>query len=301
MQLNGWVNKMTNSLLISEPPLQVIPSLAVALKSVDKAIILQQIHYWLQRSKNVENGHHWVFNTVKEWHQQFPWLAEKTVQRYLKDLCDKGLLITGNFNKANFDRTKWYRIDYHALDKLANSKGTDSPNGKEPVVPIQRDSVTQPIPEITHKTTQENNNIKSKSDNLDKPDYEQEFNFLWDHYPKGKKQGKQLALRSYKRWRKAHKANTFKQAKIQLKKYLKYIKVQHVQVQFIKAAKTWFANIDDEYDLSAQPVKASYKPIQKTVEKGTDWSKQRPEVDNSINADQLTDFFKSFEDKNGLT
>lgn len=293
---------MNNNLLISEPPLQVIPSLAVALKSVDKAIILQQIHYWLQRSKNIEDGHRWVFNTVKEWHQQFPWLAEKTVQRYLKDLCDKGFLITGNFNKANFDRTKWYRINYEALDKLANSKGTDSPNGKEPVVPIQRDSVTQPIPLEYTETTQENNNIKSKSDNLDKPDdYEQEFNFLWDHYPKGKKQGKQLALRSYKRWRKAHKANTFKQAKIQLKKYLEYIKVQHVQVQFIKAAKTWFANIDDEYDLSAQPVKASYKPIQKTVEKGTDWSKQRSEVDNSINADQLTDFFKSFEDKNGLT
>lgn len=292
---------MTNSLLISEPPLQVIPSLAVALKSVDKAIILQQIHYWLQRSKNIEDGHHWVFNSVKEWHQQFPWLAEKTVQRYLKDLCDKGLLITGNFNKANFDRTKWYRIDYHALDKLANSKGTDSPNGKEPVVPIQRDSVTQPIPLDYTENTHENNNIKSKSDNLDKPDYETEFNYLWDRYPKGKKQGKQLALRSYKRWRKAHKANTFKQAKIQLKKYLEYIKVQHVQIQFIKAAKTWFTNIDDEYDLSAPTVKASYKPIQKTVEKGTDWSKQKPEVDNSVNADKLTNFFKNFEDKNGLT
>lgn len=292
---------MTNSLLISEPPLQVIPSLAVALKSVDKAIILQQIHYWLQRSKNIEDGHHWVFNTVKEWHQQFPWLAEKTVQRYLKDLCDKGLLITGNFNKANFDRTKWYRINYQALDKLANSKGTDSPNGKEPVVPIQRDSVTQPIPLEYTETTQENNNIKSISDNLDKPDYEQEFNFLWNLYPKGKKQGKQLALRSYKRWRKSHKSNTFKQAKIQLKKYLKYIKVQHVQVQFIKAAKTWFGNIDDEYDISAPPVNQSYKPIQKTIEKGTDWSKQKPEVDNSINAEQLTDFFKKFEDKNGLT
>lgn len=292
---------MTNSLLISEPPLQVIPSLAVALKSVDKAIILQQIHYWLQRSKNIEDGHRWVFNTVKEWHQQFPWLAEKTVQRYLKDLCDKGLLITGNFNKANFDRTKWYRIDYHALDKLANSKGTDSPNGKEPVVPIQRDSLTQPIPLEYTETTQENNNIKSKSDNLDKPDYEQEFKYLWDHYPKGKKQGKQLALRSYKRWRKAHKANTFEKAKIQLTKYLEYIKMQHVQVQFIKAAKTWFGNIDDEYDLSASPVKPSYKPIQKTVEKGTDWSKQKPEVNNSVNADQLTDFFRDFENKNGLT
>lgn len=292
---------MTNSLLISEPPLQVIPSLAVALKSVDKAIILQQIHYWLQRSKNIEDGHHWVFNTVREWHQQFPWLAEKTVQRYLKDLCDKGLLITGNFNKANFDRTKWYRINYEALDKLANSKGTDGPNGKEPIVPIHWDSVTQPIPLEYTETTQENNNIKSKSDNLDKPDYEQEFNFLWNLYPKGKKQGKQLALRSYKRWRKSHKSNTFKQAKIQLKKYLKYIKVQRVQVQFIKAAKTWFGNIDDEYDISAPPVNQSYKPIQKTIEKGTDWSKQKPEVDNSINAEQLTDFFKKFEDKNGLT
>ena len=292
---------MTNSLLISEPPLQVIPSLAVVLKSVDKAIILQQIHYWLQKSKNIEDGHRWVFNTVKEWHQQFPWLAEKTVQRYLKDLCDKGLLITGNFNKANFDRTKWYRINYEALDKLANSKGTDGPNGKEPIVPIQRDSVTQPIPLEYTETTQENNNIKSKSDNLDKPDYEQEFNFLWNLYPKGKKQGKQLALRSYKRWRKSHKSNTFEQAKIQLKKYLKYIKVQHVQVQFIKAAKTWFGNIDDEYDISAPPVNQSYKPIQKTIEKGTDWSKQKPEVDNSINAEQLTDFFKKFEDKNGLT
>lgn len=292
---------MNNNLLISEPPLQVIPSLAVALKSVDKAIILQQIHYWLQRSKNIEDGHHWVFNTVKEWHQQFPWLAEKTVQRYLKDLCDKGLLITGNFNKANFDRTKWYRINYEALDKLANSKGTDSTNGKEPVVPIQRDSVTQPIPLEYTETTQENNNIKSKSDNLDQPNYEQEFNYLWDQYPKGKKQGKQLALRSYKRWRKSHKSNTFIQAKIQLKKYLKYIKVQHVQVQFIKAAKTWFGNIDDEYDLSAPPVNQSYKPIQKTIEKGTDWSKQKPEIDNSINAEQLTDFFKKFEDKNCLT
>lgn len=292
---------MNNNLLISEPPLQVIPSLAVALKSVDKAIILQQIHYWLQRSKNIEDGHHWVFNTVKKWHQQFPWLAEKTVQRYLKDLCDKDLLITGNFNKANFDRTKWYRINYQALDKLANSKGTDSPNGKEPIVPIQRDSVTQPIPLEYTETTQENNNIKSKSDNLDKPDYEQEFNFLWNLYPKGKKQGKQLALRSYKRWRKSHKSNTFKQAKIQLKKYLKYIKVQHVQVQFIKAAKTWFGNIDDEYDISAPPVNQSYKPIQKKIEKGTDWSKQKPEVDNSINAEQLTDFFKKFEDKNSLT
>lgn len=292
---------MTNqSLLISEPPLQVIPSLATILKSSDKAIMLQQIHYWLQRSNNVEEGHRWVFNSVKNWQKQFPWMKERTVQRYLRDLCDMGLLITGNFNKANFDRTKWYRIDYDALDKLVQSKCTNSTNGDVLTVPMEMYSLCQPIPidytETTHKT-----NNTSKSENLDRPDYKKEFETLWEHYPKGKKQGKQLALRSYTRWRKSHKDNTFDKAKLQLKKYLNYIKIQQVQTQFIKAAKTWFGNIDDEYDQSAKPVQVNYSQYNKRIEKGTDWSKKKPKVDDSVNTDKLTDFFKDFEDKNGLS
>lgn len=292
---------MTNQrLLISEPPLQVIPSLATILKSSDKAIMLQQIHYWLQRSTNIVDGHRWVFNTVKGWHEQFPWLAEKTVQRYLKDLCNKGLLITANYNKANFDRTKWYRIDYDALDKLTQSIGTDSPNGKGLPGPMERDYLAQPIP-IDYTLDYTLDNKTSKSENLDKPDYKKEFETLWEHYPKGKKQGKQLALRSYTRWRKSHKDNTFDKAKLQLKKYLNYIKIQHVQTQYIKAAKTWFGNIDDEYDQSAKPVQVNYSQYNKRVEKGTDWSKKKSKVDDSVNADKLTDFFKDFENKNGLS
>lgn len=307
---------MNDNLLISEPPMLFEPSLAKELGSSDKALILQQLHYWLNRSNNLHDGYRWVYNSIKDWHKQFSWIKERTLQNYFADLEKGGYIISGNFNKAKFDKTKWYRIDYDRLEKISNriteKQIIDEPKNDESnsrktdnriteKLPIDVPKNCQPIPEITHKTTQENNNIKSKSDNLDKPDYEQEFNFLWNLYPKGKKQGKQLALRSYKRWRKSHKSNTFKQAKIQLKKYLKYIKVQHVQVQFIKAAKTWFGNIDDEYDISAPPVNQSYKPIQKTIEKGTDWSKQKPEVNNSVNADQLTDFFRDFENKNGLT
>ena len=243
----------SKSLLISEPPLQVRARLAVALKYSDKAIILQQIHYWLQRSNNIVDGHRWVFNTAKGWQKQFPWITAKTVQRYLKDLCDRGLLITGNYNKANFDRTKWYRIDYDALDKLGNSIGTDSTNGKEPTVPMEGDSQYQPIPidytETTHKTTSLNNN-KFKSDNLNKTHYQEEFETLWQAYPKYKKQGKQIAFRSYCRWRKAGKANTFEKAQKQLSNYLKYLKLKNVKTEYIKAAKTWFANIDDEYDIT---------------------------------------------------
>ena len=290
----------SNGLLISEPPLQVIPSLAVALKSSDKAIMLQQIHYWLLRSKNIVDGHRWVFNTVKGWHEQFPWLAEKTVQRYLKDLCDRGLLITANYNKANFDRTKWYRIDYDALDNLTYSKGTDSPNGEGLTVPLERDSLTQPIPinytENTHKTT---NKVKSK--NLTAKELKQEFEKLWEQYPKYRKQGKQRACSSYTHWRKSSKDNTFEKAQEQLKKYLNHIKVQHVPTQFIKAAKTWFANIDDEYDQAPEQAKKNWR-TQKTVEKGTDWSsiKAKPESTSSADTGELKNFFVNLEKTNGI-
>ena len=52
------------TLLINEPPLQVLPSLAKKLNSVDKAIILQQMHYWLMKSTNVKEGHRWIYNSA---------------------------------------------------------------------------------------------------------------------------------------------------------------------------------------------------------------------------------------------
>lgn len=302
---------MNNSknLLISEPPLQVIPSLAVALKNSDKAIILQQIHYWLQRSNNIVDGHRWVFNTAKGWQKQFPWITAKTVQRYLKDLCDRGLLITANYNKANFDRTKWYRIDYDALDKLGNSIGTDSPNGKGLTVPMEGDSQYQPIPIDYTENTHKNTNMV-KSNNLTAKELKEEFEKLWDQYPKYRKQGKQRACSSYTHWRKSSKDNTFEKAQNQLNKYLNHIKVQHVPTQFIKAAKTWFANIDDEYDQA--PKQANSFGRQKYIETapnsqidlGSNKTKTNTSTStnsaDSIDNTELKQFFTNLEKNNGL-
>ena len=59
------------SLLISEPPLIVLPSLA-RLVGLNEAIILQQVHYWLQRSSNIKDGHRWVYNSYPNWYKQMP-------------------------------------------------------------------------------------------------------------------------------------------------------------------------------------------------------------------------------------
>lgn len=107
-------------LLIDEQPLQCQPSLAAVLGSADEAIVLQQLHYWLSRTNNVQSdGHKWIYNSMNDWLKQFPWIRSRnTLSSYFNDLEDRGLVVTGNFNKAKFDKTKWYRIDYDALSKL---------------------------------------------------------------------------------------------------------------------------------------------------------------------------------------
>ncbi|MCR1903353.1 hypothetical protein NSA11_05315 [Lactobacillus taiwanensis] len=115
----------SSSLLINEAPLQVLPSLAVALKNINEAIMLQQIQYWLQKSKNEYKGRKWIYNTINKWHEQFPWLTDRSIKARFDSLRKKGIIITANLNKNSFDRTNWYSIDYDALDKLLDDENQE--------------------------------------------------------------------------------------------------------------------------------------------------------------------------------
>lgn len=110
-----------SKLLLNERPLIVLPSLAESLGSVDKAIILQQLNYWVKKSKNYHDGRSWVYNSMESWAKQFPWIKSKTtIKKHFKDLKKLGLVLTGNFNQYSFDRTTWYTIDYEALEKFSD-------------------------------------------------------------------------------------------------------------------------------------------------------------------------------------
>lgn len=107
-----------SNLLFDERPLVVQPKLAEMLQDLDEAVILQQVHYWIQKNNNIRDGYSWVYNSMANWQKQFPWIAIATLKRKFKSLEDKDLLITANYNKAKFDKTKWYRINYSALDEI---------------------------------------------------------------------------------------------------------------------------------------------------------------------------------------
>ncbi|CAK1221949.1 hypothetical protein [Fructobacillus evanidus] len=165
----------SSKLLIQESPMQFQPSLAKLLGSSDRAIVLQQIHYWMERSGKEFDGKTWVFNTIGDWENQFIWMSESTVKRTLKFLTDENFLITGNYNKQKFDKTKWYTIDYERLnsalgqfeqiDKSKTSNRTGQFDPMEDVnlerseqvnlTPSEQVNLTRPIPLDYQETNQE--------------------------------------------------------------------------------------------------------------------------------------------------
>ncbi len=116
-------------LLIAEPPLLVLPSLAVQV-GLNEAIFLQQLHYWLQgKAAKERDGRVWIYNTYEEWHQQLPFWSVMTIRRIVGGLEQQGIVrSTTRYNQHRVDRTKWYTIDYAVLDRLVTPEVSESPD-----------------------------------------------------------------------------------------------------------------------------------------------------------------------------
>ncbi len=108
---------MASKLLIDDYPIQVLPKLAVEI-GLNEAIILQQIHYWLNQSKHFYDGKKWIYNTYEDWNEQFPFWSVMTIRRTITSLEKQNLIISANYNKAGFDKTRWYSIDYEEVESV---------------------------------------------------------------------------------------------------------------------------------------------------------------------------------------
>ncbi len=147
-------------LLIAEPPLLVLPSLAVQV-GLNEAIFLQQLHYWLQgKAAKERDGRVWIYNTYEEWHQQLPFWSVMTIRRIVGGLEQQGIIhSTTRYNQHRVDRTKWYTIDYAALDQLVAPRVSELPdhviNVNSPSdqdEPLQAFDVNSSRPETSTKT-----------------------------------------------------------------------------------------------------------------------------------------------------
>ncbi|BEP28792.1 hypothetical protein [Helicovermis profundi] len=89
---------------------------------LNESILLLQIEYWISLSSNVKEGYVWTYQSASSIKKLFKFYSPSTINRILKNLIDKGLIIEGNYNKLKFDRTRWFRLNYANLSKLKSIK-----------------------------------------------------------------------------------------------------------------------------------------------------------------------------------
>lgn len=150
-----------SKLLIHEPPLQVLPSLAAAI-GLNEALVLQQVHY---RSLRAKDG--WVEQNVGQWRDEFPFWSERTIKRVFASLREQGAV---EVEKAidPLDQTNRYRVRYEAL-----------PGGQ--VGPVEGDNIAQMWPDGTGQPgpvsigSSEKDNDKKKDNDVVSPLVEDAF------------------------------------------------------------------------------------------------------------------------------
>lgn len=112
-----------SNLLINEPPLQVLPSLANRI-GLNEAIVLQQVHYWLPHAKTKYNGKMWIYKTFERWYEQdFKFWSKRTIERIFKKLTDMGLLLVEKLADNKQNRVNFYTINYEELNRISADLG----------------------------------------------------------------------------------------------------------------------------------------------------------------------------------
>jgi hypothetical protein len=111
-----------------------------------EAVLLKHLYFWIKKNEannqNYYEGYYWTYNSIKAFGLLFPYSSEKKIRYALKRLEDEGIIITGNFNKSNYDRTQWYAFTEKGYSIMQNCQIdlTKSTNGD--------DHFVKPIPNI---------------------------------------------------------------------------------------------------------------------------------------------------------
>lgn len=128
---------------------------------VEEAILYQFFMFWIK--KNVANNKHqydgytWTYNSQQALTELFPFWNRQKIQRLLKSLEDKGLIVKGNYNQKTYDRTTWYALPKFE-QSIVQNQTRDCLNSNTPLSKSE-----QPIPVNYHLTNHLTNQLSSIS------------------------------------------------------------------------------------------------------------------------------------------
>lgn len=81
---------------------------------VNAAVLLENIGYWIKQNEanetNFFDGRYWTFNSRRAYREIFPYMSERQINTAFEKLINDGLIVTGHYNAAAYDRTLWYAL-----------------------------------------------------------------------------------------------------------------------------------------------------------------------------------------------
>ena len=99
---------------------------------IEPAILLSNIRFLLEKNRanktHSYEGFFWTYNSATAFLKMFPYMSRQSISRYLKKLCEKGIIRSGNFNKNGYDKTLWYTIPEEFNDHATAQNETHIPD-----------------------------------------------------------------------------------------------------------------------------------------------------------------------------
>lgn len=79
---------------------------------VEAAVLLYNLKFWIKKNKangkNFIDGHYWTYNSREAFEKLFPFWDLRKIGRILLELENIGVIMSANYNKSKWDKTKWY-------------------------------------------------------------------------------------------------------------------------------------------------------------------------------------------------
>lgn len=181
-----------------------------------------------------QHGYCWASN---EYFASLYKVSKISISKWVNQLKEKGyVFVKMNYKPGTKEILNRHisLVEYPIKEKF----NTSITKVKEPIKEKFKDNNT------INNTT---NNIEHHSDAATLASLKIRFEDIWESYPKGRKQGKDKAYKSYK---KAIQEGTTDQEIINgIENYKKQIKLQQTELKFIKQGSTWFNGKcwNDEY------------------------------------------------------
>jgi len=113
---------MMDLIIENEMPIVVQPTVVNTFGQT-QAELLSRLKYWLNRATKFREGFLWVYKTVEQWAGELN-KSVRTIKRAIKDLENKKVLISKEFESKEWYHGKSYRID---LDMMYGLLGIPNP------------------------------------------------------------------------------------------------------------------------------------------------------------------------------